>query len=99
MPSDSIKKIVSVIAQFNDDGTIRPIRVRFQDEDGEYQEHTIKAYKDLSHQGARTMPDGMAIANPDHVYECYIDVFGQRKLIRLYFKAKNDDYIWIMTAT
>jgi len=93
-----VKKEVDVIAQFNTDGTIRPIRVRFEDEDGEMQEYTIKGYKDLSHQGSRTMPDGMSIANPDHVYECYIEVFGQRKLIRLYFKSSSDDFKWIMTA-
>ena len=41
--------------------------------------------------------DGMCLANPDHVYECYIEVFGWMKPIRLYFKVHNEGYVWIIS--
>ena len=53
------QQLVDVICQHNKDGSMIPMRVRLTDEDGAVQTYTIKNYEDLSHQGTRTMPDGI----------------------------------------
>ena len=89
-------KPVDVICQHSRDGTIIPLRVRIQDEEGEYQAYTIKGYKDLSHSGARTMPDGVYVADDSLIFECRITVFDRIKVIRLYYRPS--DTVWRMTA-
>jgi hypothetical protein len=88
---------VDVIAQFASNGIIRPIRIRVTDEDGQHQDFTIKSYKDLSHQGTRTMPDGVLVTDETYVYECGIEVFGQLKKIRLYFRTDSHGFDWKIT--
>jgi hypothetical protein len=53
------------------------------DEDGAVQTYTIKNYEDLSHQGTRTMPDGMYVTDRTFVYECQVQAFGRYRMIRL----------------
>ena len=87
---------VDVIAQHTSDGHIIPIKIRTKDEEGEYQTFTIKGFKDLTHQGVRTMPDGVFVHDNTIVFECCIEVFGTRRIIRLYYD--NRELIWHMTA-
>ena len=51
------------------DGKVTPLRIRISDEDGQYQAYSIKECRDLSHQGARTMPDGLIVTNNTLNYE------------------------------
>ena len=88
---------VDVICQHSKDGTIIPIRVRLVDEDGSIQTYTIKNYKDVSHNGTRTMPDGVFISDKTFAYECQIVVFGRYKMIRLYYDPFNSQ-VWRMTV-
>lgn len=76
-------------------GELTPIRIRVRDEDGQYQAYSIKAYRDLSHQGARQMPDGVYVSDNTLVFECKIIVFGKEKMVRVY---SNNPYLsWVMT--
>ena len=78
------QQLVDVICQHNKDGSMIPIRVRLTDEDGAVQTYTIKNYEDLSHQGTRTMPDGMYVTDRTFVYECQVQAFGRYRMIQLH---------------
>ena len=89
-------KDVDVICSFSHDGVITPLRIRMTDEDGQRQAFNIKEYRDLSGLGARTMPDGVYVANNTLVFECKICVFHRLRLIRLYYNPPR--MIWKMTG-
>lgn len=66
------QKSLDVICQFKKDGTIIPLKIRLQDEDGEYQSYMVKSYRQ----------SGMsASAKPPHystiMFECKINAFGR----------------------
>ncbi len=90
------EKQLDVICMMGGDGTVVPIRIRFEDEDGERQIHSIKEYKDLSHQGTFTHADGMYATNEILVFECKIAVFGVEKSIMLYYDSGKSR--WMMSA-
>lgn len=87
---------VEVICHYSTEGKITPLRVKLVDEDGQRQAFIIKEYRDLSGQGARTMPDGIYVADNTYVYECRICVFERLRLIRLYFNPRSK--LWKMTG-
>ncbi len=90
------EKQLDVICMMGGDGTVIPIRIRFADEDGAVQVHTIKEYKDLSHRGTFTNPDGIFITNEMLVFLCKISNFGQEKRIMLYYDVSKSK--WMMSA-
>ncbi len=90
-----LSQSADVICLHSKDGTIIPLRVRLVDEDGLQQAYSIKEYRDLSHQGARMMPDGMCVTNNTLIFECKISVFGREKKINLYSDPPN--LIWKVT--
>ncbi len=87
---------VDVICQHSTDGSMIPLRIRLKDEDGATQTYTIKNYEDQSHQGTRTMPDGMFVTDKTFVYECQVLAFGRYKTIRLYYEPSGT--VWKMTV-
>ncbi len=87
---------VDVICQHSMDGTIIPLRIRIVDEDGLRQAFSIKEYRDLSHQGTRTMPDGVYITDNTLVFECKITVIDRERIVRLYYNSGGT--IWKMTG-
>ncbi len=89
-------RTVDVICQHSRDGTISPMRVRVRDEEGEYQAYTIKGFNDISHQGTRELPDGVYVTDRTLVFECFISVFGRKKMVRLYYEPAST--VWKMTA-
>ncbi|MCR5801266.1 MAG: hypothetical protein K6G57_02920 [Lachnospiraceae bacterium] len=86
---------VDVICQHSMDGSVTPMRIRAKDDDGEYQTFSIKRFRDVSHQGAREMPDGVYVSDRTFVYECYISIFGREKMVRLYYEPSGT--VWKMT--
>lgn len=86
---------IDVICQHSADGTIIPLRIRFPDENGERQTFNIQGYRDLSHQGARTMPDGVYVSNETLIFECKIIVHNQQRIINLYYEPRS--LKWEMT--
>ena len=87
---------VDVICQFSRDGSIIPMRVRIISDNGEHQTYDIRQYKDLSHQGTKTMPNGVYVTDKTFVYECKIVVFSKLQSIRLYFNPET--LTWKMTT-
>ena len=94
--NESKAKPVDVICQHSRDGSLIPLRVRVKDDEGEYQTYRIHEYKDMSHRGTRENPDGVFVTNNTFVFECAIMVFGQRKVIQLYYEPNKT--VWNMTA-
>ena len=41
------RRKVDVICQHSSDGNIMPLKIRFEDEDGQWQTYIIKEYKDI----------------------------------------------------
>ena len=89
-------KTLDVICMMGGDGTIIPIRIRFVDEEGAVQVHSIKEYKDLSHRGTFTNPDGVFITNEMMVFLCKVVTFGREQRIMLYYDAGKSK--WMMSA-
>ena len=84
-----------VICLHTRDGKVVPIRIRVLDEDGQYQAYTIKEYRDISHQGARIMTDGVCVSNNTLIFDCKINVFGSDRFVRLY--NFPPDQVWKLT--
>ena len=91
-----MRQEVDVIVCFSKTGEITPMRIRLVDEEGERRSFDIRSYRNISDGGCRTMPDGMYIAGNTLAYECYIEVAGRKRMIRLYYTPKIDS-AWIMT--
>ncbi|MBR5789183.1 MAG: hypothetical protein IKX99_03650 [Lachnospiraceae bacterium] len=89
------KTAVDVICQHSKDGTITPLRLRVTDAEGELQTYTIKEFRRLSTGGSYTLPNGVHISQGAFVFECAIPVFGQRKLVNLYYEP--GDIVWKIT--
>ena len=91
-----IPRKVDVICQHSSDGTVIPLRIRLMDDDGEMQIYNIQEYKDISHKGCYTTPDGIYVTKPDFVFECKIVVIDTVKRISLYYCPSSA--VWTMTA-
>ncbi len=46
----------------------------------------IKGFNDLSHHGARTMPDGVSVTNNTLIYDCRIHVLNRVRRVTLYYE-------------
>ncbi len=90
------EKSLDVICMIGGDGTVVPIRIRIEDDEGERQTYTIQEYTDLSHQGTKTMHDGIYVTDDILVFDCKIIVFGRPKNIMLYYDASKSK--WTMSA-
>ena len=86
---------IDAICLHSRDGKTAPLRIRVVDEDGLYQAYTIKECRDVSHQGARIMPDGVYVCDNTLIFECTINVFGRDKQVRLYNEPPSQE--WRMT--
>ena len=85
---------IDVICQHTVDGHMIPLRIRLKDEDGEYQIFRVKSYKDQSHKGSYTMPNGVAVTSAIFPFQCKINVFGREKIIDIFYNS--NDNIWRM---
>lgn len=81
------QKTLDVICQHKKDGNIIPLKIRLQDEDGEYQAFSIKSYRCTNLNKA---VDPMH--NPTLFFECKIIAFGQERLIGISFSFH--DGLW-----
>lgn len=90
-------KAIDVICQHSKDGTIIPLRIRFVDDNGEAQEVNLSSYKDMSHMGTRTMPDGRFVTDKDIIYECKFVLYNREHKINLYYNYHT--MIWEMSPT
>lgn len=89
-----MKQTVDVIALYTKEGKVIPLRLRLIDEEGERREFTIRSYRQIEVNDTKTMSDGMYVTANTLAFECYIDVAGIKRLIRLYWR---DGSPWEMT--
>ena len=59
---------VDVICQHKYNGEIIPIRFRLMNEDGEYENYTIKGYRNISHPGPYTTPDNLYVSSSTYIF-------------------------------
>lgn len=92
MLNQGIDKFADVICMHKRDGTIIPIKIRIEDDDGEFQTYKIKAYKDLTHYGNCTLPNGISISNYMWEFECKIEIFNIEKRIILHYNIRDNSW-------
>lgn len=85
-------KAIDVICQHTREQKIIPLRIRLQDEDGEYQTYTIKSYRDNCSEGTYTLPNGVGVTKGIWTFDCKIAVFGQLKPIRLFYNPRDNKW-------
>ena len=69
---------IDAICQYNKDGTIIPIKIRIQDENGEYQIYTILSSRIIS-KGTIMLPNEVVVTESILRFACTINVFGCEK--------------------
>ena len=74
-----------VIAQWNADGTIIPLRIRVHTED-DVETCTIQGYRVIEHDSTEVR--GMFVTKGTRVWECGITVNGVRKKVWLFFDGR-----------
>ena len=74
-----------VIAQWNADGTMIPLRIRVHTEDN-VETYTIQGYQEIEHE--TTEVHGVFVTAGAKVWECSIVVNGARNHIWLYFDGR-----------
>ncbi len=69
---------IDFICQHNKDGTIIPLKIRLQDEDGVYQEYKVHGYRDVSSCGITC-------------FDCKVNVMYSTRIVRIF---ASSDGIW-----
>ena len=85
-------RTADVICQHRRDGSIIPLKIRFTDDDGEFQTYQIRAYKDLTHPGDIALPNGVRTLTKHWSFECKIVVFERERRMKLFYDS--DSGIW-----
>ena len=83
---------IDVICQFKKDGTIIPIKMRLQDENGETQSYVIQGYIEYPPGSNYTIPGGFSATNTIHVFKCKILCFGTEKILYIYYNSSNSTW-------
>ena len=84
---------VEVICQHGIDGTIMPIKIRFQDEYGEWQSFKIMAYRENGMgEESSQVPGSIPATATLRRFDCKIQVFETEKSIALYYNTNQG--IW-----
>ncbi len=78
---------LDVICQHSRDGTVIPLKIRLQDEEGQFQTFRIRGYRRMAPKGAYAASGGVYVTNEIQIFECRILVFGQERVVRLYYDA------------
>lgn len=89
---EQVDRKVDVICQHKSDGSIIPLKVRIQDDDGEFQIYVIKSYKNISQPGEYVMPNGLTTTTHTWQFECKILIFEVEKRIRLFYNAYENHW-------
>ena len=87
-----IEKKIDVICQHTRDQKIIPLRIRLQDEDGEFHTYNIKSYKDRSPAGTYQMPNGVYVTRDTWIFDCKINVFDVLKNITLFYNPRDNKW-------
>ena len=72
-----------VIAQHTTKNEIIPLKIRVQDEDGEYQTYSVRGYKTLNVAGKVVLPNEVSVTNHIRYFQCKINTFNKEKIVGL----------------
>ena len=73
-------QFIEVISKCTVDGKLIPIKIKVQDEDGEFQSFMVKGYRSI-------------VCNVSHrCFDCKVEIFGQERIIRIFYNST--DYQW-----
>lgn len=87
-----VQKSLDVICQHRRDGSIVPIKIRLQDEDGEFQAFMIKSYR------CRNLNQGVdPRRHPTLFFDCKINAFGHERIIQISYSFA--DGLWKVLGT
>lgn len=79
-----------VICQHGIDGAIMPIKIRFQDENGEWQTHKISCYKERKPgEESGFVPGSIPATAMLRRFDCILQVLGAEKRIVLYYNSNQ----------
>lgn len=78
---------IDAICQYNKDGTIIPIKIRVQDENGELQIYTILSSRMIS-KGTMMLPNEVVVTESILRFACAINVFGCEKNVILHYDKR-----------
>lgn len=81
-----------VICQMNKEGKVIPLRIRFQDEDGQYQTYMIKSYMQINQGSNVTVSDDVVLPMQHKLFDCKIAVWGQLRTIRLFYNCTDSKW-------
>ncbi len=79
---------VDVICEHKADGGIIPMRLRFMNDDGEYENYNIKGYREAEQKSTRTTSDGIYVSESTFIFECMIVVMNAKRIVRLYYDPR-----------
>ena len=82
-----MQQSLDVIAQFNRDGSIIPLKIRLYDEDGELQSYVIKAVRERYVNSATSPTDYNII-----IFDCKINSFGHDCIVSISYSYA--DRLW-----
>lgn len=91
-----INKNIDMICQHKTDGSIVPLKIRMLDDDGAYQEYSVKAYKDLRYKAnAFEKPDVSKVHTSGiYPFQIRVESFGRERIINIYYSAY--EHKWFM---
>ena len=79
---------VDVICEHKSDGSLIPMRLRFMNDDGEYETYNIKGYREAEQKGSRTTNDGIYVSESTFIFECMIIAMNTKRIVRLYYDPR-----------
>lgn len=84
-----MSKNIDMICQHKADGSIIPIKIRMEDDDGMMQEYKIRSYKDLRYRGNTfDMPDVSRIhTSAIYPFDVRIECFGHERTLKLFYNS------------
>lgn len=82
-------KNIDMICQHNADGSIIPLKMRIEDDDGMMQEYKVRSYKDLKYKSELfEMPDvGRVHSSGIYPFDVKIESFGREQTLRLFYNS------------
>ena len=90
------EKTADVYCVHQKDGTIVPIKIRIEDEDGLMHSYQIKGYRMLDGEGNTILPSGVGIgSNTNLNFECKITVFEREWRIKLLYRKFDNKWLVI----
>lgn len=83
---------VDVICEHKYDGSIIPMRLRFKNDDGEYETYNIKGYRQADIKSSHTTKDGIfVVGDSTFVFECMIIAVNMKRIVRLYYDPRTNN--------